>query len=195
MSAWVREKAGKQLFQASGLRLSSHKAIRNDNRRRSDKVRTDAPTVDDVEDVDRAEDILAAPQRFQFIDLSLRSKASQSKNRQLTRSHVTKRVREQKRKTQGDTLRLKLVNFDNKTKGKGRAKCQDKVDDPVGLEDEVDQHYRAVQTERVLQASTWVTNSAKLSQKALSESVISALQTYKGKVTPLLHQLIHHRAS
>jgi hypothetical protein len=158
-------------------------------------VRTDAPTVDDVEDVNRAEDILAAPQRFQFIDVSLRSRANQSKNRQLTRSHVTKRVREQQRKTQGDTLRLKLVNFDNKTKGKGRAKYQDKVDDPVGLEDEVDQHHRAVQAERVLQASTWATNSAKLSQKALSESGISALQTYKGKVTPFLHQLIHHRAS
>lgn len=38
--------------------------------------------------------------------------------------------------------------------------------------------------------STWVPNSACLSEKRAIESTFSALQTYKGRVTPYLHELL-----
>jgi hypothetical protein len=42
--------------------------------------------------------------------------------------------------------------------------------------------------EKFFQRSTWAQNSAQLSEKRVIESKISALQTYKGKVTPYLHE-------
>ena len=157
-------------------------------------MQTESPNADDNEDVKRPEDIPVALQKFEFINVNEPSREKQSKNRQLVRSHVTKGVGEQKRRKKEGTLRVKLVEFGNKAKGKRRAKSEDKVDNIVG-DDEIDQNPGLVQAVKFLQASTWVTNSAKLSQKALCESNISALRTYKGKITPLFHQFIQHRVS
>jgi hypothetical protein len=137
------------------------------------------------------------PDKYKFIAVDSQSGVEQSKNRQIARSHVMKGVRQRQKKKQGEVLRLKLVEFSSGAKGKGRVKDPDEVSDSTMSvpEDEVDDKNRAVLADGFLGTSTWASSAAMLSQKPIAESTISALQTYKGKVTPYLHQLIDYRTS
>ena len=47
--------------------------------------------------------------------------------------------------------------------------------------------------DRYFRKSTWIQNSVPLSTKPAIEQSISALQTYEGKVTPHLHELLGQR--
>jgi hypothetical protein len=113
--------------------------------------------------------------RFQFIDLSVRSREVQARNRTLVRSHVIKAARRANQKKQEDLRRLGLVEF---TFLKGHT-SQDELDSMT--DDAIRQFFRT---------STWTLNSARLSHRPALESTISALQTYKGKVTPYLYELL-----
>ena len=154
------------------------------------------PAPADGDDVEPMEDVPVVPDKYKFIEVSTQSGVEQSKNRQLARSHVMKGVRQRQRKKQGEVLRLKLVEFGSGAKSKGRVKDVDDMTNAktIASEDDVDEQNRAVLADTFLRTSTWASNSAMLSQRPITESTISALQTYKGKVTPHLHQLIEYRA-
>jgi len=160
-------------------------------------MKIEDPAPADGEDDEPMEDIPVVPDKYKFIEVNSQSGVEQSKNRQLARSHVMKGVRQRQRKKQGEVLRLKLVEFGSGTKGKGRVRDLDDTtySSTTLSEEDVDEQNRTVLADEFLGMSTWASNSAKLSQRPITESTISALQTYKGKVTPHLHQLIEYRAS
>jgi len=112
--------------------------------------------------------------KLPFINLGVQSKGRQPKNGTVVRSHVARTARRTKqeryeRLRKGGLLEVSFV--------KGHSS-----------QNELDSATAVMQIERFFRTS-WASNSTKLSQRPSIELQISALQTYKGKTTPHLHDL------
>ena len=95
-------------------------------------------------------------------------------------------------------LRMKSCGVGSGAKGRASGKDENVDDDMADLplvrqQAEDSEHRRAMFAHFFQRNTTWVINSARLSQKPTMESTISALSTYTGKVTPYLHQLVEYR--
>jgi hypothetical protein len=114
------------------------------------------------------------------------------------RSHIMKERRREQREKQGETMSGRQVGLDSRAKGKAIDRDMDNMaagpssSTPTTAQNEDWLQIRAVYAHLFLRNSTWVANSARLSERPTIESTISALSLYKGKVTPHMLELMQH---
>jgi hypothetical protein len=132
-------------------------------------------------------------EKFQFIDLSTRSKEQQAKNRTLARSHTSKVVQRKQQKAREAARKQGRVEF---TFVKGHSSMDSlgsmtNLISTMRLDQKAKDHLQSrASIKQFFRSRSWTPNSGRLSQKPAIESTISALRTYKGKVTPYLHMLL-----
>ena len=124
---------------------------------------------------------------FLFIDLSTRSRTQQAENQRLVRSHATKVARQ----VQRSQRRKKVALADESSNALNSTRTDQIAVDSAKSSD--GEQTRALAL--YCRESTGSPNAAQLSQKPAIESTISAIQTYKGKVSPYCHELLGFYAS
>jgi hypothetical protein len=131
--------------------------------------------------------------QFQFINVGAPSKDEQAKNRTLARSHTATVVHRAQRKTREEARRQGRAEF-TFVEGHGAKNALSSTADRIaaGKLDRKTKRYlqQRFMAGRFFGSRSWAPNSARVSQKPTIDSTISALQTYKAKVTPDLHMIL-----
>jgi hypothetical protein len=148
------------------------------------------PTCCNENDNDESKAGPSQTYKFRFTDLSMRSR-HQIQNRASIETSRSSQDDNDELEVPSQTRQFQFIDVSTRSRGqqtKNRVLARSHVSKLIRRAQRK-KHEGTGQVNLNLQRTSWVPSPAQISQRPAMDSTFSALQTYKGKVTPYLYEL------